>query len=135
VVQGDGRGRGLGIPTANLELWAERAIPKAGVYACRAQVGNETWGAVTNVGVRPTFEDKPVPPRVEAHLLDFNRDLYTQEMQLDFIAHLRDETRFPNVQALIDQIHADIEQARKILAKETQKPSKRPKRKELAPKK
>ncbi|MEA3352161.1 MAG: riboflavin biosynthesis protein RibF, partial [Chloroflexota bacterium] len=81
VVLGDQRGRGLGFPTANLEIWADQAIPAAGVYVCRAGVGGQSWGAVTNIGVRPTFEAEPVPPRVEAHLLEFDGDIYGQSVQ------------------------------------------------------
>lgn len=116
VIHGDGRGQALGIPTANLEVWPERALPKAGVYVCRAHNGNESWGALTNVGVRPTFEAKPVSPRVEAHLLDFDRDLYGQSICLEFITRLRDEQRFPNVQALVAQIQQDILRGREILS-------------------
>lgn len=116
VVLGDGRGKLLGIPTANLSVWAERALPKAGVYVCQAQVNGRLWGAVTNVGVRPTFESQPVQPRVEAHILDFQDEIYGQEISLEFLAHLRDEARFPNPQALVEQIHKDISQARQFLA-------------------
>lgn len=116
IVPGDGRGRLLGIPTANLNVWPWRILPKAGVYACLAEVAGKSWPAVTNVGVRPTFEDQPVPPRVESHLLDFKGDLYGQPVRLDFIERLRDEQRFPNVDALLAQIQQDIAKARKLLA-------------------
>jgi len=115
VVLGDRRGKLLGIPTANLSIWAERTLPKAGVYVCQARVNNRIWGAVTNVGVRPTFENQPVQPRVEAHILDFGDEIYGQELSLDFLVHLRDEVRFPNVQALVEQINKDISRARIIL--------------------
>jgi riboflavin kinase/FMN adenylyltransferase len=115
VVLGDGRGKSLGIPTANLAVWPERALPRAGVYACRAWVDGQSWAAVTNVGVRPTFETQPVLPRVEAHLLDYNSDLYGREVQLDFIARLRDEMRFASVQELVEQIHTDIVRGREVL--------------------
>jgi len=72
-VPGDGRGRLIGIPTANLSVWEERALPKAGVYVCIANAFGQKWKAVANVGYRPTFESAPVEPRVEAHLLDFGR--------------------------------------------------------------
>jgi riboflavin kinase/FMN adenylyltransferase len=108
VVPGDGRGRTIGIPTANLSVWAERALPEAGVYVCRARTGGRSWGAVTNVGVRPTFETQPVSPRVEAHLFDFEGDLYSENLQLDFLAWIRAEQRFPTVQALVEQINLDI---------------------------
>ncbi len=116
VIPGDGRGKTIGIPTANLNLWSELAIPKAGVYVCQAIVEERVYGAVTNVGVRPTFETQPVPPRVEAHILDYQADLYGQHIQLDFLYHLRDELRFPSAQALVTQIHEDIQQARGLLA-------------------
>jgi len=115
VVLGDRRGKLLGIPTANLSVWAERALPKAGVYVCHARLKNRMWGAVTNVGVRPTFESQPVQPRVEAHILDFGEEIYGQQLFLDFLAHLRDEARFPSVQALVEQISKDISRARIIL--------------------
>lgn len=116
VVLGDQRGASLGFPTANLEIWAEQAIPAAGVYVCRADVGGQTWGAVTNIGVRPTFESSPVRPRVETHLLDFAGNIYGESVQLEFIQRLRGEQRFPNINALIEQIEKDSQQARKILA-------------------
>ena len=115
VIRGDARGKALGIPTANLDVLAERAVPKAGVYVCKAIVDGNYWGAVTNIGVRPTFEKQPVLPRVEAHLLDFQGDLYGKTLQLDFISRLRDEKHFNGIQALVDQIHRDIDQARNIL--------------------
>jgi len=115
VIRGDARGKAIGIPTANLDVLAERAVPKAGVYVCKAIVDGNYWGAVTNIGVRPTFEKQPVLPRVEAHLLDFDGDLYGKTLQLDFISRLRDEKHFNGIQALVDQIRRDIDQARNIL--------------------
>jgi riboflavin kinase/FMN adenylyltransferase len=115
VVHGDGRGHRLGIPTANLDVWVQRVLPKFGIYACKAHIDGLIWGAVTNVGVRPTFENQPLTPIVEAYILDMDQDLYGKQVRLDFIAHLRDEERFPNVQALVDQIHQDIAYAQQIL--------------------
>ncbi len=116
VVPGDGRGRLIGVPTANLSIWSELMLPRAGVYVNVATIRGKVWKAVTNVGVRPTFETQPVPPRVEAHILDFNEDLYGQEIHLDFISRLRDELRFSTVQALIEQMQKDILQTREVLA-------------------
>ena len=116
VIHGDGRGKSLGIPTANLDVWAERAIPKNGIYVCHAHLDGLTWGAVTNIGFRPTFDNQPPSPRVEALLLDFDQDIYGQEMELSFIARLRDEVRYSSVQDLLDQIKLDIQDAREILA-------------------
>ncbi len=115
VVHGDGRGRRLGIPTANLDVWPWRILPKTGVYVCRAMIDGQVWGAVTNVGVRPTFENQQTTPHIEAHVLDFERDLYGEAINLEFIARLRDEQRFPNIDALITQIQQDIQVARKKL--------------------
>jgi riboflavin kinase/FMN adenylyltransferase len=114
VVPGDHRGKQLGFPTANLETWAERAIPKAGVYACRVMVDGESREAVTNVGVRPTFENTPVAPRVEAHLINFNGNLYGKIVDVEFIARLRDELKFNGIKELVDQIHSDINVAQNI---------------------
>jgi riboflavin kinase / FMN adenylyltransferase len=116
VIPGDGRGHTIGIPTANLEIWNEKAVPKPGVYVCQASFESQTWGAVTNIGFRPTFENQPVLARVETHLLDFRGDLYGKYMQLVFLERLRDEQRFPNIESLVQQIHSDIHQARLRLA-------------------
>ncbi len=115
VIPGDGRGKLLGIPTANLSIWAERTVPKAGVYACRVTLDGESYLAVTNIGVRPTFEDAPVLPRVETHLLDYDGDLYGKELALEFHERLRDEKKFSSVQELVAQIQADISRTREIL--------------------
>ena len=115
VVRGDGRGRNLGIPTANLDVWIERAMPKNGVYACQAHIDGQVWGAVANIGVRPTFHNQVMYPRLEAHLLEFDRDLYDRHIAVSFVARLRDEQRFSNVEALVGQIHEDIERAKVIL--------------------
>lgn len=115
VVAGDGRGRTIGIPTANLDVWPERLLPGRGVYACLASVDGQTRRAVVNIGVRPTFENQEALPRLEAHLLDYAGDLYGKDLAISFVARLRDEQRFPSFQDLVSQIHADIHQAKKIL--------------------
>lgn len=115
VVRGAVRGHTLGFPTANLEIWDERAFPRTGVYACFAEVKGEQWKAVTNIGVRPTFDGGDVSPTVEAHLLDFSGDLYDEEIRLRFIARLRDERRFSHPEALVERIQQDIEWARQVL--------------------
>jgi riboflavin kinase/FMN adenylyltransferase len=116
VVHGDGRGRTIGIPTANIEYWPERVIPAKGVYACRVQVGEQVWGSVTNIGVRPTFDIDAVRTYVETHLLDYEGgEIYGQRLKLEFLAHIRDEQRFSGVDELVAQIHRDIETARQYL--------------------
>lgn len=117
VVPGAGRGKGLGIPTANLEIWRARAYPRSGVYACFARIdGSERrWKTVTNIGIRPTFESNQSEAVVEAHLLGFEGDLYGKEMELEFVKRLRDERKFENAEALLARISRDIERARVLL--------------------
>ena len=116
IVHGDGRGKGIGIPTANLETGDEKLVPAAGVYACQAQIFDEVWPAAVNIGTRPTFESTDQRSHVEAHILDYSNDLYTQKIALDFIARLRGEERFQGVEELIRQIHTDINKTREIIA-------------------
>ncbi|MEN6300532.1 MAG: bifunctional riboflavin kinase/FAD synthetase [Anaerolineaceae bacterium] len=116
VIPGDNRGKQMGMPTANLEVWSERAVPKEGVYACRVYINGKRWDAVTNIGVRPTFEDTPVAPRVETHLLDFEGDLYGCELELEFCYRLRDERKFSSAGELVAQVHLDIRTTQKLLS-------------------
>jgi riboflavin kinase / FMN adenylyltransferase len=122
VVEGDRRGRQLGIPTANVQTTPEKLLPANGVYATLAQVqtdqGPVTYPSVTNLGVRPTVDG--FHRRLETHLLDFpapgqTDNLYGQLLQVDFVDHLRGEQRFGSLEALVAQIHADIAQARPLL--------------------
>jgi riboflavin kinase/FMN adenylyltransferase len=115
VRQGIGRGKQLGIPTANLEIWEERAYPARGVYACHAWMGTKRLQAVTNIGLRPTFEDELDSAIVEAHLLNFNGELYGEQMRLEFVDRLRDERKFDNPEALLSQIERDVRRARRLL--------------------
>jgi riboflavin kinase/FMN adenylyltransferase len=115
VVHGDSRGRRIGIPTANLDIWPELLTPASGVYATWAVFGDHRLPAVTNIGVRPTFEQQAVASRIETHLLDFDEDLYFHDLTLEFVERLRSEQRFDSIQALIEQIHSDIDRARKVL--------------------
>ena len=115
VVRGEGRGKSIGIPTANLLVPADRALPGNGVYVCRAQVEGESLGAAANIGVRPTFDGQGARVTIEAHLLDFDGDLYGESLSLEFLRRLRGERRFPDAQALVAQILADIAEARQVL--------------------
>jgi riboflavin kinase/FMN adenylyltransferase len=115
VVHGDGRGRRINIPTANIDYPKQKAIPAFGIYACWAYLGNEKYMAATNIGINPTFTPENQIPSVEPHILDFNRQIYGEEVRLEFAARLRDEMKFDSVEALIKQIHADIEHTRRIL--------------------
>ena len=119
VVSGDRRGRTLGYPTANLVPHNAVVCPGNGVYACRAaflQDGEWQWrAAATSIGVRPTFETGR-GRLIEAYLLDFEGDLYGHELRLVFLARLRGERRFDSAEALVEQMHRDVEDARTIAA-------------------
>ncbi len=114
VVQGDQRGRTIGFPTANLMFDDSIALPGHGVYAARAGVGGQVHDAVCNVGVRPTFGGDTVV--VEAHLLDFDADLYGTELKVWFVDRIRAEQKFDGLDALVEQIGRDVEQGRRILS-------------------
>ena len=138
VMGAQGRGRSLGFPTANIEVPTEQAMPAHGVYAAWARLrgeaptspdlGNlvkatmqgqsersadEQHRAVVNIGTRPTFDTGV--RTIEAHLLDFDRDIYGQHLIIDFVAHLRSEQRFNGAETLVDQIAHDVAQARQLL--------------------
>lgn len=116
VLPGDGRGRTIGVPTANV-LIEDYVEPASGVYAVRLEVAEQEYAGVANYGKRPTFIDVDKATTVlEVHLLDVEGiDLYEQEVNVRFIAHLRPEMRFDGGQALVEQIKTDIVQARAIL--------------------
>jgi riboflavin kinase/FMN adenylyltransferase len=114
VVRGDGRGRTIGVPTANL-LPENEILPARGVYAARCRVGAAAWHpAVANLGQRPTFGGEH--PTVEAHLIDFDGDLYGARVRLEFHDRLRGEQRFDGVPALVARIREDVAQARALLS-------------------
>jgi riboflavin kinase/FMN adenylyltransferase len=113
VVEGDRRGRTIGFPTANLDPRNE-TLPAAGVYACLLSVGGEpARPAVANQGSRPTFGGGA--PRLEVHVLDFDRDLYGATVRVAFVSRLRDERRFASPQELVAQIEDDVARARQAL--------------------
>jgi riboflavin kinase/FMN adenylyltransferase len=115
VVHGDGRGRKINIPTANIEIPEDKILPANGVYACWAWVKGEKHRAVTNVGIRPTFKSNNLGANIETHILNFDRELYGLQIELEFVSRLRQEMRFPSVEALVTQITKDIARAREIL--------------------
>lgn len=111
VVRGDQLGQQLGFPTANLETTG-MLLPPNGVYAAHASVGGQTVRAVLNIGRRPTVQNPTPEPRVEVHLLDFNGELYGQELEITFTARLRAEQKFASLDELKAQIARDIAEAR-----------------------
>jgi riboflavin kinase / FMN adenylyltransferase len=114
VVQGDRRGRTIGFPTANVAVPPTHVTPGHGVYVCSATVGDATYGAVTNIGVRPTFDG--TRRTVEAYLLDFAEDIYGQTLRVEFMQRLRGERKFDGIAALVAQITQDVADARAWLA-------------------
>lgn len=113
VVTGDQRGRTIGFPTANIASRTE-LVPAIGVYATWLEVDGKRLPSVTNVGMRPTFEGQDL--RIEAHVLDFEGDLYGQEVVLHFEERIRGEARFSGIDALKAQIAQDVAQGRALLA-------------------
>jgi len=121
VTPGDERGRELGFPTANLVPDDDFACPGHGVYACIATVrgadgplGAGGVAAAVSIGVRPTFQTGR-GELIEAYLLDFDGDLYGQPLCLDFLVRLRGERRFDTAEALVEQMHRDVEQTRELV--------------------
>jgi riboflavin kinase/FMN adenylyltransferase len=115
VIRGDGRGRTIGIPTANLDVWPEHAVPADGVYACRAWVGQLSHPAAVNIGTRPTVTAE-THRTIEAHLIDFDRDLYGLNVALDFVERLRGEQKFSGIDELVAQIKRDVARTRELVA-------------------
>ena len=118
VIHGEARGRTINTPTANIDYAPEKLLPANGIYACWAYVGDDAspYRAAVNVGSNPTFTPDKKTTNVEAHLLDFDREIYGQEVKLEFVSRLRDELKFSSVDALIEQIWVDIARTREILA-------------------
>ena len=110
VIHGHQLGRRLGIPTANLQLPENLAVPRFGVYICRAVVGGQSYPAVTNVGIRPTVGGQDVT--VEPWILDYEGNLYGREITLEFYRFLRPEQKFADLEALKAEVKRNAEQTR-----------------------
>jgi riboflavin kinase/FMN adenylyltransferase len=115
VIHGDGRGRKMNIPTANIDYPREKIIPANGIYAGWAWLDDKKYMAAINIGINPTFTPDKQTPNVEAYLLDFDRDIYGEDLTVEFIARLRDELKFDSVKELITQIQKDVAKVRKVL--------------------
>ena len=116
VIHGEGRGKTINFPTANVNYPKGKVMPPNGIYACWAYLGDKKFMAATNIGLNPTFTPERQIPSLEAYLLDFDRDIYGETMQLEFVARLRDEIRYTSVDALIKQIHDDVDKTRAMLS-------------------
>lgn len=113
VERGDARGRELGVPTANIELPERKVTPALGVYAGYVRWNDHRYKAAINIGVRPTFgEGRPL---VEAHILDFDQDLYGERIVVELAHYLRAELKFDNIDDLIKRMHTDIADTRSLL--------------------
>jgi len=115
VIHGDGRGRTIDVPTANIAYSPAKMIPARGIYACWAYLNDQKYRAALNIGINPTFTPDKRTSNVEAHLLDIRRDLYGEDIRLEFVARLRDELKFDSVDVLVEQIWKDVELTRKLL--------------------
>jgi riboflavin kinase / FMN adenylyltransferase len=112
VGHGQGRGRTIGFPTANLEK-IETLIPGEGVYAVRAVLGETSWPAAANIGPNPTFGE--TTRKVEVHLIGFQGNLREESLAVDFVERLRETRRFAGVDALVEQLRKDVDAAEKIV--------------------
>ncbi len=113
VIRGDGRGRELGFPTANLDITG-LCIPPSGVYAAHVRVEGQTHRAAVNIGLRPTVKEPEPRLHIEAHILDFEGDLYDEELEITFVEKLRDEEKFDSLEALKEGIAKDVDDVRKL---------------------
>ena len=111
VLHGQKLGRKLGVPTANLVIPHGIVVPKFGVYACRANIDGRSYPAVANVGTRPTVSGSGIT--VEPWILDFEGDLYGKTITVEFFRFLREETKFPDLSALQQQILSDAQETRR----------------------
>ena len=113
VTRGDSLGKKIGFPTANLSAHSEQ-FPPNGVYAAEAKIDNQPYSGVINLGVRPTIAAGKSERILEIHLFDFKQDIYSKDVEVRFLKFLRPEKKFENLDALVQQIRRDAEQARLI---------------------
>lgn len=114
VVKGEGRGKKIGFPTANIQVSQDLIVPQKGVYVTKTIYKGMTYQSVTNIGHNPTFKDTN-QLHIETNLLDFNIDIYGEVLDIQFLKKIRDEKKFPTVNDLISQIKSDVETARTFL--------------------
>ncbi|WP_017813725.1 MULTISPECIES: bifunctional riboflavin kinase/FAD synthetase [Paenibacillus] len=115
VIDGDKRGRTIGFPTANLDLSEKYVVPKSGVYAVRVMAEGAWRAGVMNIGYKPTFQTGETRPSFEAHIFDYQGDLYGQQLAAELIDYIRPEQKFGSIDELVTQIRLDAEEARRRL--------------------
>ena len=108
IVHGKALGRTVGMPTANIQVCDESLLPECGVYATKVLIGDKTYQAVTNIGTRPTVDNEQ-QVTVEAHILDFDEDIYDQNVELEVHKFLRPIQRFGSLEEVYAQVKKDIE--------------------------
>ena len=116
VIHGDGRGKHIGLPTANIMPWAKKIIPSTGVYAAFAELDGELFPGVVNIGHRPTFYYQPVERTIEIYIMNFDQDIYGKKLRILFVKCIRPEEKFDSAKALMEEIHHDIKVAGKVLS-------------------
>ena len=116
VVGGDQRGRTIGFPTANLQLNDEYILPALGVYAVKVYWKNEQYKGVLNFGMKPTFNKAEIVPVMEVHIIDFDKQIYGDQLSIEWVHYIRSEMKFNGINELVAQINKDKEEAKQILA-------------------
>jgi riboflavin kinase / FMN adenylyltransferase len=115
VIKGEGRGKRIGFPTANIQVSGDLIVPQRGVYVTRTIYKGMTYNSITNIGHNPTFKDTH-QLHIETNLFDFDLDIYGESLDIEFICKVRDERKFPTVNDLISQIRSDVEFAKEVLS-------------------
>jgi len=116
VIKGEGRGKKIGFPTANIQVSPDLIVPQMGVYVTRTVYKGMTYNSITNIGNNPTFKDTH-QLHIETNLFDFETDIYGEKLDIEFLKKVRDEVKFPTVNDLIAQIKTDVIFAKKFLSK------------------
>jgi riboflavin kinase / FMN adenylyltransferase len=116
VVKGEGRGKKIGFPTANIQVHADLIVPQKGVYITRTVYNGMTYQSITNIGNNPTFKDSHLV-HIETNLFDFDTDIYGETIEIEFLQKVRDEKKFATVNELIEQIRRDVQEAKSFLNK------------------
>lgn len=115
VVKGEGRGKKIGFPTANIQVSPDLIVPHRGVYITRTIYNGMTYNSITNIGHNPTFKDTH-QLHIETNLFDFDTDIYGETLDIEFLQKVRDERKFPTVNDLIAQIKDDVTTAKNFLS-------------------
>lgn len=116
VIKGEGRGKKIGFPTANIQVSPDLIVPHRGVYVTRTKYNGMTYNSITNIGHNPTFKDTH-HLHIETNLFDFDTDIYGENLDIEFLHKVREEKKFPTVNDLIAQIKADVEFAKDFLSR------------------